>query len=612
MRRLLAVLLLIVARAAFAADYEILEISSNIVIESSAFVSEHHREVVRILTDEGKSYRKYLAVNSYIQVRNISASVQQPGGRIERMKSEDFVEVPISHSDTMITDLKAIVIAPQGVIRGSIVTIEYDRTATSLLYIEPWTYATAVPVRKASCVLKHPATLTIKYRGHDDQVKIQDSTDAGTRTLRLEAENRSAVVVLGDHDSSGSVEKEVDFVPDKCRIDKWNLSTESWESVAQWFTELSRFAYQWDPGMDAVVEEVKKNASTPEEIAEAIYKYIQEKFIYTAIEVGIGGYKPRFTSMTFQKKYGDCKDLTFLYVLLLQKAGIQALPALVDTRSAKFFRQDFPTPTQFNHCITYLPGIRGGTWVDNTVKNFRLGEVPSIIQGHQALIIGPNKLMQIPERLQDSNKLNVSIKGGLDESSATMEGTIATSGSVSMLVDVMRNVLVQNAVRNYVFDTILLADMPLQSLETKVVAERELSLRFHTPLYASGSYRMLLMNPVNYSALEHLAFAPRSGRYYATGSPLRLSAECKVDLSGKRLISEPYSKSARGEFVHYTLELSEKDGQLFSSQTCTSQTDCWTMSNSLATKKSSANSPPSSNAPSSFSNCRWKGRCWLL
>ena len=36
--------------------------------------------------------------------------------------------------------------------------------------------------------------------------------------------------------------------------------------------------------------------------------------------------------------------------------------------------------------------------------------------------------MQIPERLQDSNKLNVSIKGGLDESSATIEGPIATSG----------------------------------------------------------------------------------------------------------------------------------------------------------------------------------------
>ena len=70
------------------------------------------------------------------------------------------------------------------------------------------------------------------------------------------------------------------------------------------------------------------------------------------------------------------------------------------------------------------------------------------------------------------------------------------------------------------------------------------------------------MNPVNYSALEHLAFAPRSGGYYATGSPLRLSAECKVVTPNAPHLRALFQKRARRIRSLHTGTF-QKNGALF-------------------------------------------------
>ncbi|HSP05661.1 MAG TPA: DUF3857 domain-containing protein, partial [Acidobacteriota bacterium] len=554
--------LLMVTGSAWGADYEVMDRDVAISVESNSFVQEHHREVVRILSQKGSEYRHYLAINSYINVRNVAVSVQFPDGHSERMKDEEILELPIHPSAQMITDLKALVLAPSTLTKGCVVTIEYDRSATSLLYIDSWVYATSVPVLRASCTLRFPLSLPIKYRGQDEGVQVRESGDSLVRTVRFETSNRKEIVLLGSDESQGAMDKRVTFAPERCMTEKWLLSTESWQSVAAWFAELSRYSYQSEPAMDEVVGAIKKQASTPEAVASALYEYIQKTFVYTGVEIGIGGYKPHFTGQTFEKKYGDCKDLSFLYVMLLRKAGIEAFPALVDTRNTRFFYKDFPTPTQFNHCIAYLPGIRNGTWVDSTVKNFLLGEIPAAIQGHQALVIGPNELMEIPARFQESNVVKLTLNGVLSEKQVKMQGDIETSGASSILVDVMRNALMQNTVKHYVYDRTLAQGIPVQNLDTKVTGDRTLALTFITPVYSANPFRIFLINPVNYPALNHLAYEPHAGEYYATGSPIRMVTRCSVDLAAGKLISAPLKVEHNGEFISYKIELAEQGGTL--------------------------------------------------
>ncbi|HSE40788.1 MAG TPA: DUF3857 domain-containing protein [Acidobacteriota bacterium] len=555
--KLLVVLLW--STAAFCADYEIVDRSLTITVHSNAFATEKHREVVRILTESGTGYQTLLPVNSYIKVRNIVGSVNLPNGKIEKIKEEDILELPISESSEMMSDLKAVAVSPW-LTKGSTFTVEYERAITSLLYLSSCLYAANVPLKKSSCTISFPSTVPIKFRGEDEFVKLQKSKSGDNTILQFDSVERKEISLLGRRDSD--VTKSVDFLPEKCLTDKWTLSTVSWESIATWFTDLSKHSYQWDPSMDRVVDEAKSKAKSPDELAEALYQYIQNNYAYTAIEIGIGGFKPRFTNQTFQKKYGDCKDLTFLYVALLKKAGIEAFPALVDTRHNRFFYKDFPSPAQFNHCIAYLPAIRNGTFVDSTVKNFRLGEVPVVIQGKQALVVGPNKLIEIPRDFLNSNVTKISLAGAYSAEELKFNGRMETSGLTTMLVETMKNALMKNLVKHYVYTTIIRTGMPVQKIETKVESDRALSIAYSTPVYHANAYQMLLLNALNYPPLDALAYDPQPDQYYGLGHPERVMADYSVDLAGHKLITVPFKKTQTGKYIAYTLELKEEAGKL--------------------------------------------------
>jgi transglutaminase-like putative cysteine protease len=558
--KLTTIIMLFWSATVFCADYEIVEQSVAITVQSNAFATERHREVVRILTENGTGYQKLLPVNSYIQVRNISGSVNFPNGKKEKITEEDIMELPISESSEMMSDLKAVAVSPSWLTKGSTFTVEYDRAITSLLYLSSCLYASDVPIKKSSCTITYPSTVPIKYRGQDEFVKIQKSTTGDKTVLQFDSLDRKEISLYGRSDSD--VTKSVDLLPEKCMTDKWTLSTISWESVATWFTDLSKHSYQWDPAMDRVVDDAKAKSKSTDDLADSLYQYVQKNFAYTAIEIGIGGFKPRFTNQTFQKKYGDCKDLTFLYISLLKKAGIEGYPALVDTRNNRFFYKDFPSPGQFNHCIAYLPAIRNGIFVDSTVKNFRLGEVPVVIQGKEALVVGPNKLIEIPRDFMNSNVTKLSLTGTYGAQEVKYQGRMETSGLTTMLVETMKNALMKNLVKHYVYTTMISTGMPVQKMETKVENDRALSIGYSTPVYHANAYQMLLLNAINYSPLEALAYDPQPDQYFSLGNPERFVTDCSVDLSGHKLITAPFKKTQTGKFITYTLELKEDGGKL--------------------------------------------------
>ena len=549
--------------SAGASDFEIVDKSDSIRIETNSYATERHTQIVKILTEKGTAYREYLAVNSYIEIKNIEVTVRNSTGTSSKLRKDQIYEVPIVESADMVTDYKAIVIAPESLRPNDTVHLQYDRAITSLLYIDPWTYATNVPVRKSKCTITYPATLSLRYRGQDSEIKIEQKESAGWKTLQMEARARDPVLLTGKSESFNSVEKKVIFLPEQTFTDKWLLSTRTWQDVAQWYSELTKFAYREDPAMDQVVNTVKANATTPEQIAEGLYQYVQKHFTYMAIEIGIGGYKPRSASHTFQKKYGDCKDLTFLYLVLLKKAGIEAYPALVDTRHAKFFYSDFPTPSQFNHSIAYLPRIKNGIWVDTTVKNYQLGEVPAVIQGKRALVAGgPNTLLVIPADFHNANVLKFQIEGHLTERALNMSGAVHTLGQANAYTELMKNALMRNAVKAYVYNSLLKSGLPLQKLQTKKAGERTIELEFSTPVTSLEPYKMLLLNPVRYSAVDAAASEPRHNEYFALGLPIRLVFDSIVHLNGRLLAMSPLQAEKKGEYVTYQLYIKEEQGKL--------------------------------------------------
>ena len=547
----------------FAADYEISAANHVVSVESDSFATEHHTETVKIMNEEGIGYKKLIPVNPYIQVTNIRGTVTFPDGHSAPIKREHIVELPWSGGSETMTDLKVIAILPQALEKGCSVTIDYDRSITSLLYLDPWVYAGYSPIKNTHYSISYPNRVPIKYLANDDSI-VPKKTEMGDKTtLVFESAAFGEVSVIGQTQDLEDVQRSVEFVPLKCMTDKYPLSTETWGAVAQWYSDVSKFAGQWDPALDPIVQEAQSGSKSPEDVAEALYRYIQKNYAYTAVEVGIGGFKPRFAKQTFGNKYGDCKDLAFLYVTLVRKAGIEAYPALISTHSPRLFRSNFPSPLQFNHCIAYLPKIKNGTWVDCTVKSFKFGEIPAEDQGKYSLIAGgPNDLVQVPDNRRTANVMKITLNGVLADKEIHWTGTMEATGIPAEIMEMVKTAVNRNSSRFFAIQQLMAPDVPLQKLETSQVAERSMNIGFVLPVVETRPYKFTLLNTIRYPALDYLSTEPKPEQYLSLGSPVRLIVDATLDLAGHQLITAPVQAEKNGNYVAYKVELSEQQGKV--------------------------------------------------
>jgi hypothetical protein len=69
-----------------------------------------------------------------------------------------------------------------------------------------------------------------------------------------------------------------------------------------------------------------------------------------------------------RRRYGDCKDLSFLLAKLLEKLGVRARPLLVNTFLRKSVREFLPMPSLFNHAIVEFTCDGKRRWIDTTFK----------------------------------------------------------------------------------------------------------------------------------------------------------------------------------------------------------------------------------------------------
>jgi hypothetical protein len=70
-----------------------------------------------------------------------------------------------------------------------------------------------------------------------------------------------------------------------------------------------------------------------------------------------------------RRRFGDCKDLSFLLVNLLRRLGIPARPVLVNTFLRKSVADLLPMPSLFNHVVVEFEAAGKKRWVDTTIKD---------------------------------------------------------------------------------------------------------------------------------------------------------------------------------------------------------------------------------------------------
>ena len=143
----------------------------------------------------------------------------------------------------------------------------------------------------------------------------------------------------------------------------------SWSEVATWADALFQLDDASHETIAGVADEIRKTNHTRDAQVVAAIRFVQDDIRYLGIEMGRGSHEPRQPAVVMAQRYGDCKDKALFLAALLRELGVEAYPALVNTKLRSHLDGYLPSPFLFDHVITQV--VDGGKtyWIDGTLAD---------------------------------------------------------------------------------------------------------------------------------------------------------------------------------------------------------------------------------------------------
>jgi hypothetical protein len=144
----------------------------------------------------------------------------------------------------------------------------------------------------------------------------------------------------------------------------------SWGEVAQKYLPLFTLPkdLMQNPGseMEGLISQWYQETSSEEERALRALRFVQDELWYFGFEEEMNSFQPVDPRIVLHRRYGDCKDKTFLLQALLSLMGIPSTPVLVNLYRSESLLELLPTPFAFNHIILQIELNGTHYWVDPT------------------------------------------------------------------------------------------------------------------------------------------------------------------------------------------------------------------------------------------------------
>jgi predicted transglutaminase-like cysteine proteinase len=145
-----------------------------------------------------------------------------------------------------------------------------------------------------------------------------------------------------------------------------------WQTVSKWYWNLSKSHLDaTTPDMKQEVDTLTAGAATDMDRIKAVFYFVSKKVRYMGLtpEKDRPGFEPHDVEITFDKKYGVCRDKAALLVSMLREAGLKAYPVLISVGVKR--DAEVPDP-DFNHAIVSVQLEKGDyLLMDPTDENTR-------------------------------------------------------------------------------------------------------------------------------------------------------------------------------------------------------------------------------------------------
>jgi hypothetical protein len=211
------------------------------------------------------------------------------------------------------------------------------------------------------------------------------------------------------------------------------LSTfKDWDAFRAWYGEAVRGFTEPDAQVRELAAKLTAGKTTRDARLRALFDFVADDIRYVNYVSG-EWWLPNRPQQLLARREGDCDDKALLLITLLKAVSIDAQEVMVQTRltgQPSIVRARGAAIPLFDHGIAFLPGPNGGTYLDATSPQSRLGPLPSMDARAVALRLdGPAEIVELPSSTPEEHGVDATWTLGLrPDGSADLQGEEHATG----------------------------------------------------------------------------------------------------------------------------------------------------------------------------------------
>ena len=334
-------------------------------------------DFTKVLTEKGKRGNRTLSLSfmlPYSTVQVVLLEVIKPGGEVVAVdvpaNSKESIDDSQMQMNIYDPNERVLRVNIPGLAMGDVVhsltrqTIE--RAIVPNEYSEESVFEGQAFIRHLSYEVQAPNNRPLQ------RIALRDEIAGSVRYFSNPGPDRT-VIHHWEVTNVPRIFEEPSMPPYEMTLQRLFVSTiNDWRSVSKWYWELSKPHLDvTTPELRKVVKDLTVGASSDLDKVKALFYNVSKKVRYMGLtpEKDRPGFEPHDVHITFDKKYGVCRDKAALLVSMLRAAGLRAYPVLINVGTKK--DQEVPDP-DFNHAIVSVE-LKAGEYIlmDPTDENTR-------------------------------------------------------------------------------------------------------------------------------------------------------------------------------------------------------------------------------------------------
>jgi hypothetical protein len=380
----------------------------SVEVKKDGMASYTFKRRVKVLSEKGKHYgAAYFAETLFEKTLDVSGSVYDSSGKLILRRGKGDMEKYCGFSEFQLYSDICDYYLNLGAGNYPF-TVEYEVTqAINSLFVWPgWRPQWFIPVDTSIYELTTQAEFKYRTKITGDVGKPAVSESKGKKTQTWVLFDLPAFKTEPFMPPSGLYTPGLDFVVDKFKYGKYDIDCTDWSAASRSIENLMKGAFKLSKAQQLTLDSLIPTRPATSQGCDRLHDFLSKRSRYVAVSIGVGGWQPHSSDITFAHGYGDCKDLSTMYASMLRQAGLTAKLALIMTRDDG--RTD-PTFSwlNFNHEILYYIQGADTVWVDPTCFSCRLGDLPSTDEGVFVLAVDSvcGMIVQTPVSLPEENAI---------------------------------------------------------------------------------------------------------------------------------------------------------------------------------------------------------------